>query len=83
MLKVIEIGNGNEIVKCTGPKGGAQFYGVRAVGSVNQPFEARHHTLRDARQAAGVKYNPPAKETAPKSSYPQYTGTSHGGNKKK
>lgn len=74
MLRVIDKGNGHEIVKLVTPKGLTKGYGVRDADAKNKPFNGGiFGTLREARQASGIGYLPPNRETRKASDYPDFT----------
>lgn len=73
MLRVIDKGNGREIVKLVTPKGLTKGYGVRDADANNKPFDGGiFATLREARQKAGIGYLPPDRETRKASDYPDF-----------
>jgi hypothetical protein len=51
------------------------LYVVVRIEGKKETTVAREWTLGKARQAAGIPYTPPTKETKPKKDYSQYTGT--------
>ena len=78
MRKVIEVVkvSGVQIAKVTDMKGNLVRYQVEDP-KLGRPNVGEFFTLRDARDFAGVAYNPPVKNTASKESYPeQQTGFS-------
>lgn len=78
MRKVIEVVkvSGVQIAKITDMKGELVRYQVENP-KLGRPNVGEFFTLRDARDFAGVNYNPPVIETLPKSTYDeQQTGFS-------
>ncbi len=70
MRKVIEVVkvSGVRIAKVTDRKGNLVRYQVEDP-KLGRPNVGEFTTLRGARDFAGVKYNPPVKETLPKEAY--------------
>lgn len=78
MRKVIEVVkvSGVRITKVTDMKGNLVRFQVEDP-KLGRPNVGEFTTLRAARDFAGVKYNPPVKETLPKTAYDeQQTGFS-------
>lgn len=69
--------NSNLRVRKVTPKKGDAFYVIIKVnGTTERVVETDVPTLKEAREIAGIAYNPPEKLTKPRSAYSQYTGTS-------
>ena len=70
MLRTVQVTNTQEIVKSSNNKTGeSSFYGVRDKGAMNKPFDETFSTLGQAREFAGVVYNPPVRETMSKADH--------------
>ncbi len=83
MRKIIEkTKNGLQIAKVTNAKGQTVGYNCENPNFPSRPCFATFPTLDQARAELNVNIVHPAIETAPKSSYPQFTGTGKGFKKK-